>query len=106
MKSILPNSKISEEFVLSYLLLNKSKSEIIFDRVSSDMFYYNDYKNIYEAICELKKKNMEINFDTVYSSLDSLNQYDSILTQLINKSTRIGGLETYLILLLDHLILH
>lgn len=106
MKSVLPNSKISEEFVLSYLLLNKSKSEIIFDRISSDMFYYNDYKTIYEVICELKKKNIEINFDTVYSSLDSLNQYDSfeydsILTELINKSTRIGGLETYLILLLD-----
>ncbi len=61
MKSVLPNSKISEEFLLSYLLLNKSKSEIIFDRVSSDMFYYNDYKNIYEVICELKKKNIEIN---------------------------------------------
>ena len=106
MKSVLPNSKISEEFVLSYLLLNKSKSEIIFDRISSEMFYYNDYKNIYEVICELKKKNIEINFDTVYSSLDSLNQYDSfeydsILTELINKSSRIGGLETYLILLLD-----
>ena len=70
------------------------------------MFYYNDYKNIYEVICELKKKNIEINFDTVYSCLDSLNQYDSfeydsILTELINKSTMIGGLETYLILLLD-----
>ena len=106
MKSVLPNSKISEEFVLSYLLLNKSKSEIIFDRISSDMFYYNDYKTIYEVICELKKKNIEINFDTVYSTLDSLNHYDSfeydfILTELINKSTRIGGLETYLILLLD-----
>ena len=101
MKSVLPNSKISEEFLLSYLLLNKSKSEIIFDRISSDMFYYNDYKNIYEVICELKKKNIEINFDTVYSGLDSLNQYDSILTELINKSTMIGGLETYLILLLD-----
>ena len=72
------------------------------------MFYSNDYKIIYQTICELRKNNIQVNFDTVYNSLDTSkiketnnDNYNAILTELVNQSARSSELETYLILLLD-----
>ena len=106
MKTSLPNSNIAEQVILSYLLLNKPKNEIILNRISTEMFYSINHKIIYETILDLKKKNIEVNFDTVCSNLessnhDNLSNFESILTDLINQSIRVGELESYLILLLD-----
>ena len=72
------------------------------------MFYSSDYKIIYQAICDLKKNSIEINFDTVCNILEVTNikrkniyDYSSLLTELVNQSTKVGELESYLILLLD-----
>jgi replicative DNA helicase len=70
------------------------------------MFYFNEYKDIYEVASDLYKRNIEINFDTVYSNLDVIEgyktaDYNFVLTELINKSVTAVDLETYLILLLD-----
>ena len=69
------------------------------------MFYSNDYKMIYKSICEVRKKNIEVNLDTVTDHLTNhqvnTEDYDLILTELINQRTRTGELESYLILLLD-----
>ena len=46
----LPNSKIAEQVILAHILLNKQETDIIFNRISSDMFYSNDYKIIYQII--------------------------------------------------------
>jgi len=102
----LPNSKMAEQAIISHILLNKPKSEIIFNRISGDMFYCSEYRNIYEAAAELYKRNIEINFDTVHSELKFIKKYritnyDLVLTELINQSVIVGDLETYLILLLD-----
>jgi replicative DNA helicase len=104
----LPNSKIAEQVILAHILLNKQETEIIFNRISSDMFYSNDYKIIYQIICDLRENNIQVNFDTVYNSLDTTNNkqtnndnYLPILTELVNQSGRSGELESYLILLLD-----
>jgi replicative DNA helicase len=104
----LPNSKIAEQVILAHILLNKQEIEIIFNRISADMFYSNDYKIIYQTICNLRKNNIQVNFDTVYNSLDTSkakqnnnDNYSAILTELVNQSARSGELETYLILLLD-----
>jgi len=106
MKLSLPNSKIAEQVIISHILTNKPKFEIIFNRVSIDMFYFNEYKDIYDVASDLYKRNIEINFDTVYSNLDVIEGYETadynfVLTELINKSVTAGDLETYLILLLD-----
>jgi len=106
MKLSLPNSKIAEQIIISHILTNKPKFEIIFNRVSTDMFYFNEYRDIYEVASDLYKRNIEINFDTVYSNLDVIEGYETadynfVLTELINKSVTPGDLETYLILLLD-----
>jgi replicative DNA helicase len=106
MKLSLPNSKIAEQVIISHILTNKPKFEIIFNRVSIDMFYFNEYKDIYEVASDLYKRNIEINFDTVYSNLDVIEgcktaDYNFVLTELINKSVTAVDLETYLILLLD-----
>jgi len=106
MKLSLPNSKIAEQVIISHILTNKPKFEIIFNRVSIDMFYFNEYKDIYEVASDLYKRNIEINFDTVYSNLDVIEGYETadynfVLTELINKSVTAVDLETYLILLLD-----
>jgi len=102
----LPNSKMAEQAIISHILLNKPKSEIIFNRISGDMFYCSEYRNIYEASAEFYKRNIEINFDTVHSELKFIKKYritnyDLVLTELINQSVIVGDLETYLILLLD-----
>jgi len=106
MKLSLHNSKIAEQVIISHILTNKPKFEIIFNRVSIDMFYFNEYKDIYEVASDLYKRNIEINFDTVYSNLDVIEGYETadynfVLTELINKSVTAVDLETYLILLLD-----
>lgn len=104
----LPNSKIAEQFILAHILLNKQETDIIFNRISSEMFYSNDYKIIYQIICDLRENNIQVNFDTVCNSLDTTNNkqtnndnYLPILTELVNQSARSGELESYLILLLD-----
>jgi len=104
----LPNSKIAEQVILTHILLNKQGTETIFSRISEEMFYSSDYKIIYQAICDLKKNGIEINFDTVCNILEVTNikrkniyDYSSLLTELVNQSTKVGELESYLILLLD-----
>ena len=104
----LPNSKIAEQVILTHILLNKQGTETIFSRISAEMFYSSDYKIIYQAIFDLKKNSIEINFDTVCNALDVTNvkkkyiyDYSSLLTELVNQSTKVGELESYLILLLD-----
>ena len=105
MTQLLPNSKIAEQAILSHVLLNKPRADIIFNRISIDMFYSDKYKIIYEAVCEVRKKNLEVNLDTVTDYLTNhqtdTNDYDNVLTELINQRTRTGELESYLILLLD-----
>ena len=108
MALFLPNSKIAEQVILAHILLNKQETDIIFNRISSEMFYSNDYKIIYQIICDLRENNIQVNFDTVYNSLDTTNNkqtnndnYLPILTELVNQSGRSGELESYLILLLD-----
>ena len=104
----LPNSKIAEQVILTHILLNKQGTETIFSRISEEMFYSSDYKIIYQAICDLKKNSIEINFDTVCNILEVTNikrkniyDYSSLLTELVNQSTKVGELESYLILLLE-----
>ena len=99
----LPNSRVAEQAILTYILLNKPESNIIFNKISSDMFYSNDYKIIYQSACNLKSKNLEVNFDTVHNSLgdDESFEIDSTLTDLINQPIRFGELDTYIILLID-----
>lgn len=99
----LPNSRVAEQVILTHILLNKPESNIIFNKISPDMFYSNDYKIIYQSACDLKSKNIEVNFDTVYNKLgdDENFEIDSTLTDLINQPIRFGELDTYIILLID-----
>jgi len=56
-----------------------------------------------QSACDLKSKNIEVNFDTVYNRLgdDENFEIDSTLTDLINQPIRFGELNTYIILLID-----
>ena len=103
MTQLLPNSKIAEQAILSHVLLNKPRADIIFNRISIDMFYSDKYKIIYEAVCEVRKKNLEVNLDTVTDYLTNhqtdTNDYDNVLTELINQRTRTGELSIIIIYL-------
>lgn len=105
MTQLLPNSRTAEQVILSHIVLNKPKADTIFNRISIDMFYSNDYKIIYKAICDIRSRNIEVNIDTITDQLINskldINNYDHILSELINKSSSIGKIESYLILLLD-----
>ena len=69
MTQLTPNSRVAEQVILSHILLNKPKVDSIFNRISIDMFYSNDYKMIYKSICEVRKKNIEINLHIVINHL-------------------------------------
>ena len=104
----LPNSKIAEQVILTHILLNKQGTETIFGRISAEMFYSSDYKIIYQAICDLKNNSIEINFDTVCNVLEVTNvkknniyDYSPLITELVNQSTKVAELESYVILLLE-----
>ena len=56
MTQLPPNSRVAEQVILSHILLNKPKIDSIFNRISIDMFYSNEYKMIYKSICEVRKK--------------------------------------------------
>ena len=105
MTQLLPNSRTAEQVILSHILLNKPKADTIFNRISINMFYSNEYKIIYKAICEIRSRNIEVNIDTITDQLINskldINNYDHILSELINKPSSIGKIESYLILLLD-----
>ena len=105
MTQLLPSSRTSEQVILSHILLNNPKADIILNRISVEMFYSNDYKTIYTAICDIKRRNIEVNIDTIIDELINsklnISDYDHILTELINKPASTGKIESYLILLLD-----
>jgi len=105
MTQLLPSSRTSEQVILSHILLNNPKADIILNRISVEMFYSNDYKTIYRAICDIKRRNIEVNIDTIIDQLTNsklnISDYDHILTELVNKPANTGKIESYLILLLD-----
>ena len=105
MTQLLPSSRTSEQVILSHILLNNPKADIILNRISVEMFYSNDYKTIYRAICDIKRRNIEVNIDTIIDQLINsklnISDYDHILTELVNKPASTGKIESYLILLLD-----
>jgi len=105
MTQLLPSSRTSEQVILSHILLNNPKADIILNRISVEMFYSNDYKTIYRAICDIKRRNIEVNIDTIIDQLINsklnISDYDHILTELLNKPASTGKIESYLILLLD-----
>lgn len=105
-KDLEPHSSIGEQFILSDLLLNQTNKELIFSRLSKEVFYVEAHKKIYEACFLLYSKNKEINLTTVSDQLADLDYLSDIggttfLFQLLNQIRESGSIETYLILLLD-----
>jgi replicative DNA helicase len=102
----LPHNLLAEKNILAELLLNKVKSDLIFTRLTSEMFYLKEHQIIYSIGHSLHIECIEININTVSDRLGNekiLNDTDNIsfLLDIINFIVPFGDLESYIVLIID-----
>jgi replicative DNA helicase len=101
-----PHNLLAEKIILSELLLNKVKSDLIFARLTPEMFYLKEHQIIYNIGYSLHKECIEININTISDRLGNdtiLNDTDNIsfLLDIINLVVPFGDLESYIVLIID-----
>jgi replicative DNA helicase len=101
-----PHNLLAEKSILAELLLNKVKSDLIFTRLTSEMFYLKEHQIIYNTGYSLYKECVEININTISDRLGNdkiLNDTDNIsfLLDIINLVVPFGDPESYIVLIID-----
>ncbi|MGN1208208.1 MAG: replicative DNA helicase [Christensenellales bacterium] len=86
---MLPHNLDAEQALLGCLLIDEKVPLVIFSEINSDEFYSNAHKQIFEAMLEVYKKNMPIDFVTITDELDNegiLNEVGGVtyITSLTN----------------------
>jgi len=102
----LPHNLLAEKNILAELLLNKVKSDLIFTRLTTEMFYLKEHQIIYSIGYCLYIECIEININTISDRLGNekiLNDTDNIsfLLDIINFIVPFGDLESYIVLVID-----
>ena len=69
---MLPHNLDAEQALLGCLLIDEKVPLTVFSEVSSEDFYSNAHKQIFEAMLDVYKKNMPIDFVTITDELDNL----------------------------------
>ena len=101
-----PHNLLAEKNILAELLLNKVKSDLIFTRLTPEMFYLKEHQTIYNIGYSLYKECVEININTISDRLGKdtiLNDTDNIsfLLDVINLVVPFADLESYIVLIID-----
>jgi replicative DNA helicase len=101
-----PHNLLAEKNILAELLLNKVKSDLIFTRLTPEMFYLKEHQTIYNIGYSLHKECVEININTISDRLGKdtiLNDTDNIsfLLDIINLVVPFADLESYVVLIID-----
>jgi replicative DNA helicase len=101
-----PHNLLAEKNILAELLLNKVKSDLIFTRLTPEMFYLKEHQIIYNIGYSLHKECVEININTISDRLGKdtiLNDTDNIsfLLDIINLVVPFADLESYIVLIID-----
>jgi len=102
----LPHNLLAEKNILAELLLNKVKSDLIFTRLTPEMFYLKEHQIIYSIGYSLHIECIEMNINTVSDRLGNekiVNDTDNIsfLLDIINFIVPFGDFESYIVLIID-----
>ncbi len=86
---MLPHNLDAEQALLGCMLIDEKVPLSVFSEVNSDDFYSNAHKQIFDAMLEIYKKNMPIDFVTITDELDNegiLNEVGGVtyITSLTN----------------------
>lgn len=86
-------SKEIEQAFLGSILLDSESINDIFDFVTSDMFFYNEHKVIFETILSLEKKKIGIDILTIVDELKRRNRIDEAggIVYINNLTNQIGA---------------
>lgn len=95
-----------EASVLGQLMVDSNAFDDISDILKSDMFYKEYHATIFNAICELKKKNIEIDIISVTNRLKEIGEIEKIggvttIVNLIENVSSAANIEYHCRILLD-----
>ena len=101
-----PNSKEAEQAVLSAIFLSKSASDIVFETIDENAFYYDNNRKIFLAIKSLYDNNNPIDMTTVTNELQNKGWLEEIggvlyLTEVINTESTAANINYYLIIIIQ-----
>ena len=101
-----PHSFLAEQIILIELLLDSPNKDLIFTRLTEEVFYLPQHRQIYQIAQELYFEGATINLTTIADRLSDLGILDSIggnsfLLNLVNQAIPSGDLEKYVVILLD-----
>ena len=105
-----PNSKEAEQAVLSAIFLSKSASDVVFETIDENAFYYDNNKKIFLAIKNLYENNNPIDMTTITNELQNKGWLDEIggvlyLNEVINTESTAANINYYLKIVNDDSLL-
>ena len=105
-----PNSKDAEQAVLSAIFLSKSASDVVFETIDENAFYYDNNKKIFLAIKSLYDNNNPIDMTTVTNELQNKGWLEEIggvlyLNEVINTESTAANINYYLKIVSDDSLL-
>ena len=97
----MPQNEEAEMSVLGVCFLNKFALEKVVEEVTSNMFYKEANKKIFEALVELHKTSTPVDVTTVKNELDKQKNLNAIggieyLTEVIDSVATIANLDSYI----------
>ena len=105
-----PNSKEAEQAVLSAIFLSKSASDIAFESIDENAFYFDNHKKIFLALKSLYDSNIPIDMTTITNELQKRGNLDEIggviyLTEVLNTESTAANINYYLKIISDDSLL-
>ena len=105
-----PNSKEAEQAVLSAVFLSKNASNIVFESIDENAFYYDNHKKIYLALKSLYDNNIPIDMTTITNELQKKGNLEEIggvlyLTAVLNTEATAANIDYYLKIVNDDSLL-
>ena len=105
-----PNSKEAEQAVLSAIFLSKSASDIAFESIDENAFYFDNHKKIFLALKSLYDSNVPIDMTTITNELQKRGNLDEIggviyLTEVLNTESTAANINYYLKIISDDSLL-
>ena len=110
MKRGVPNSKEAEQAVLSAIFLSKSASDMAFETIDENAFYYDNHKKIFNALKSLYDNNIPIDMTTITNELQKKGNLEAIggvlyLTEVLNTESTAANINYYLKIVNDDCLL-
>ena len=105
-----PNSKEAEQAVLSAIFLSKSASDLAFESIDENAFYYDNNKKVFLALKSLYDASIPIDMTTITTELRNKGWLEEIggviyLTEVLNTESTAANINYYLKIVSDDCLL-